>query len=907
MGENIDQNREYLYLKHFADFQTTLALKKLLQVSDFAAKKIDLLKLLVEEDDCHNRLDSDAYQKEILSISWELPLYQYLKSLRHFRHRHFLRLYLRELSGFSTTQITTEDWSNFADIVIRHVVRYCQYQLENQYGTPLVDIDEVAELYVIGMGKLGGRELNFSSDIDLIFAYSNDGYTNGAAAISIREYFSKLVQNFVKILQQVTEDGIVFRVDLRLRPYGDSGPLVNSISAMETYYQEQGRDWERYAMVKARLLGESENQSSHWFPRLILPFVYRRYVDFSVIESLRSMKGMIEREIALNPMLNDIKRGQGGIREVEFTVQSFQLTRGGRYPELQHQSTTESLQSLHAKGLLPQTDKLLDAYWFLRKVENALQARNDQQTHRLPESQELQNQITIAMGLEDWDELSTQMSQYRHIISESFSRVLGEADIYADEKRLLANQLSSLWQGHVESNLAISHLKSLGYQDAERCYQMLSGFRHGPRCRRLSQVARLRLDRFMVLFLNELTQAKQTAHVLLQVIQLLENISGRSAYLALLIENPSVLRELLHWFETSPFITSLFLSQPFLLEVLVDQSLGWKPSSYKQLAKELEENLEHCADEESFNEALRQFKLRSFLKAARCESYGECRALQVGKFLADIAEVILQQVFRHACNKFVRHHPEAKNVVSRFMIVAYGKFGAREMNYDSDLDLVFLHSASATEEPLVTRLSQKIIHQLTQRSQAGSLYSVDTRLRPSGSSGLLVSQMSAFIDYQKNQAWTWEHQALTRARPLGFSLKLKKQFNRLKQEIFSLPRKHRVLAKDICEMRTRIHLHHQNQILKHDRGGLIDLEFLVQYLILMWSEVGCYRYTNTLSQLNVLWKNNRLSDEHFYQLSEAYKTYHHALHQTLLEGDVTAQLSHHYKNVAHLYKLFIES
>ncbi|WP_133129818.1 bifunctional [glutamate--ammonia ligase]-adenylyl-L-tyrosine phosphorylase/[glutamate--ammonia-ligase] adenylyltransferase [Legionella yabuuchiae] len=876
--------RESLYARHFASISHQLPVQTLLLISDYAVKQQEHLKQLLVEDNCIERLTQTDYQDLVSELSLDLPEHQFTKALRYVRHRHLLRLYLRELAGFASTKVTTMDWSYFAEAMIGHAVKFCHKILKAQYGSPCDKSGSPVGLFALTMGKLGGRELNFSSDIDLIFAYSSAGKTNGVQEITNQEYFTRLIRLFMQLFQTMTPDGFVFRVDLRLRPYGDSGPLVSSVAAMETYYQEQGRDWERYAMVKARLLEFDDHGNRRWFERLIKPFVYRRYVDFSVIESLRSMKAMIEREVQLNPMLDDIKRGRGGIREVEFIIQSFQLIRGGRLPQLQEQNTVSALQVLRQEGLVSHTKSLEQAYWFLRRLENALQAKADQQTHHLPSDKTSCMQIALALGFERWEDAFKLIEQYRRIINHSFSKVLAKANIYEDEKRLLANQLTSLWHGHVESGLAINLLASLGYQEPERCYQMLSAFRHGPRCRRLSQISRLRLDRFMILLMNELTHVNRTDEVLLQVIHLLERIVGRSAYLALLIENPSVLQELLHWFQHSPYITSLLVNQPFLLEVLIDQDQRWKPLNKSKLQQQLQAKLIHCSDEESQIETLRQFKLTCWLLAARAELYGQCNAIQTARFLADVAEVVINEVVSLACEQLSLRFPAIKQVLSHFAIVAYGKLGAREMNYNSDVDLVFLHAAKPSEEAVVNRLTQKIIHGLTLPSQGGVLFQVDTRLRPSGSAGLLVSNIDAFLEYQKNQAWTWEHQALVRARIIFCNKIIKNQFYQLKEEILISERDKHQLSCEIQKMREKISAHTENDALKHTQGGLIDLEFLIQYLVLAYPNKTMARKTNALQQLKSLHEEGVINDEEFNRLNHAFRRFHKALHQSLLQS-----------------------
>lgn len=884
---DILRSKGALFIKNFEafDHQLYLTAQRLLYVSDYANRQLDQLKMLLQEDDCQSRLLNKDYQHLASLIPLDVSSHVFASSIRRFRHRHLLRLLLRELANIASTEETMSAWSCCADALIMRTVQYCQHQLIPRYGKPYHVSGEEAELYIIAMGKLGGQELNFSSDIDLICAFSAAGHTNGEESISNEQYFSKIVQQFLQLLQTITADGFVFRVDLRLRPNGDSGPLVYTLAAMETYYQEQGRDWERYAMVKARPLCLGINMQ--WFHRLITPFVYRRYVDFSVIESLRSMKTMIEREIRLNPMLDDIKRGSGGIREVEFIIQCFQLMRGGRRPQIQHQNAILALTALKKEGLLAHSVTIQQGYLFLRKLENALQMQNDQQTHSLPLGAVKQAQLVMAMNYESWDELVKKLHQYQRIISRAFRAILYkvDGDVYQDEKRLLANQLNSLWQGHLEPNMAIGLLVSLGFSQAERCYQMIHAFRQSPRCRRLSQAARIRLDHFMVLLLRELKQVKETDAVLLHALSLLENIVGRSAYLALLTENPLTLHEILYGFAHSPFITALLVQQPFLLEVLVDQKQTWRPPRRAQLVTLLKLRLTHCELEQQ-EEVLRQFKLTCWLLAARSEIYCQCDAVRIGRFLADVAEVIIEEVWTIACRQLSSRYPEIMQLKSRFAIIAYGKLGSKEMNYDSDVDLVFLHTAKSEDEGLVTRLTQKILHMLTTRLQTGILYSVDTRLRPSGSAGLLVSHLDAFVDYQRNNAWTWEHQALVRARVLLSSRRIKRVFYQVKQDVFLLPRERCKLKEDVLNMRAKMGAPVGSNPIKHNAGGLLDLEFLVQFLVLAYPGPGLIHRTNTLLQLSHLHANRVINKEQLTKLKSAYRYYHHALHENLLQSNV---------------------
>lgn len=875
------QSKSWFIERYLSDLHHPLneSVKKLVLVSDYACRHIQLLKNLLVQEEIQCLLSREDYFHALKSNSLSVPITTYLRVVRQFRNTWLLQLLLLETAGIIRTEEAMSAWSDCADALILHVLDYCKQALSVRHGTPRDREGNEVHLYTLAMGKLGGRELNYSSDVDLIFIYTAVGETDGEERIDNQHFFSKLVQQFIQILQNITADGFVFRVDLRLRPNGDSGPLVSSLAAIETYYQEQGRDWERYAMVKARVITESVAELHPWFERLIVPFVYRRYVDFSVIESLRSMKAMIEREVELNPRLDDIKRGKGGIREVEFVIQNFQLIRGGRLPQLQEQNALSALTVLKREKLVPHTDALKQAYLFLRHLENVLQTLNDQQTHSLPEDTIKQEQVTLAMGFSSWEDLVAKLNKYQRIISYAFHSVLGKVKDYEDDKRLLANQLSSLWQGHVETSMAVNLLTSLDFTNAAYCYQMIHSFRHSPRCRRLTQGARMRLDRLMVMLLAELTHVERTDEVLLQVMHLLENIVGRSVYLALITENPQVLTELLFWFAHSPFITSLLVNQPFLLEVLLDQGQEWRPLSLLQLQEQLVEKLAHHHDIELQEEILRQFKLANWLMAARAERYAFCSAVRIGQFLSDVAQVIVNQVLAIASEQLCLRFPEMEQTKSHFAIIAYGKLGSREMNYASDLDLVFLYTAQLSEEALVTRLTQKILHMLTTRSQSGVLYSVDTRLRPSGSAGLLVSHLDAFMEYQKKQAWTWEHQALLKARILSGNAKIRHHFMQLKKSVVQIERNKITLRHDVLAMRSKME-HYQDR--DPVSRGLLDLEFLVQYLILSLRNPSLARYTHTLSQLHHLFLVGVLNKNQYTFLKKAYKKHHQLLHLNLL-------------------------
>ncbi len=885
----------YLFDKHFRSLQPPwdLAVKRLLYASDYAARHLALIAELLAEDDCQQGLTLPAYQQALRVISSASPYTIFASKLRQFRHRHLLRLMLREYAGLAEISDTIQQWSYCADAIILHAKRYCEQQCVLKYGEPC------AELYTIAMGKLGGNELNFSSDIDLIFTFTASGYTSAAdAAISHQEFYTKVIQLFLQVLQTNTEDGFVFRVDLRLRPNGESGPLVLSLIAMENYYQEQGRDWERYAMVKARLL-EPDPAMQQWFKLWLVPFVYRRYIDYSVIESMKTMKSMIEREILRNAMPDDIKRGVGGIREIEFIIQSLQLIRGGRAPQIQQTNALCALSLLSQAGFISKAAVLKRGYLFLRQLENALQMEQDKQTHALPRDVKSQAAIAVAMGMHDWHEVIDSLQRYQNIVSRLFRAMFHpQEEELQDDKKVMANQLHSVWQGQVEENMAINLLHSLNYTQPQRCYRLLLDFRNTPRCRRLPQSARMRLDRLMGLILKALIDQADTDKVLLQVLRLLENIVGRSAYLALLLENPPVLHEVLHWFLHSPMISHLMVSYPFLLEVFIDQNNTWRLPTMLQLSELLATRLQHASDVEQQDDVLRQFKWMCILLAARAEWYAQYDSVTMSKFLTQVAELIITHVLKMI---LAASGAELAATKARFAIIAYGSLGSSEMHYHSDVDLVFLHNLPTSKEHLVTRLTQKILHRLTTRTQFGVLYAVDTRLRPSGGAGLLISHVDAYIEYQMHTAWTWEHQALLRARLIYSNDTISRKFIRMKRAILQYQRDKTTLRNEILTMRERISKHKVIDVGKAMPGGLLDLEFLVQYLVLASGSARFYGHTHTLAQIKQLAKLGILDRQTSDHLQHAYCQFQKALHDaTLQEKTVHVSTALCQETVAHL-------
>ncbi len=883
------------------------SLIKLMPFSQFACQQVPYLIEMMQQDTGLAVYRATDYQRLLKDLDLSLSVQQFSHQLRIIRHQQLLRLLLRELSGLAVVEQTLRCWSDFADATIKKTIAFTIEQVSHRHGLPRDKEKKLAHLVAIAMGKLGGQELNFSSDIDLIFTFDSHGETDGPQSITNQEFFIKVVQLFTQIMQQKSHDGIVFRVDLRLRPHGDSGSLVPSLASIETYYQEQGRDWERYAMVKARLIDTTLAQKLRKaLDAMIIPFVFRRYVDFSIIESLRGMKSLIEREIELTPRLDDIKRGKGGIREIEFVVQSVQIIRGGRVPQLRVQSTLAALNLLKHHKLLERCDALRQSYLFFRQLENLLQVRGDLQTHTLPDDEDGLSKVAMLMQFEDVSSFLKRLEQYQRIVSQIFLSVLGKQASFEDDKRVATKQIESLWEGHIEMEMSIHLLASLNYSEPKRCYHLINDFRQSHRVRRLSQLSRMRLGKLMVMIISALSQRENQPSIILRIIHLLENIVGRGTYLALLTENPHAIQTLIFCFAKSEFVAELIVQYPFLLEALLEtQSPSYQLPSRKQLSHILMERVQFADNDEGRIEIIKQFKLESWLLVARAMLHQNVPVIRVGRFLADIAQVIMASIVQLAVAQLSEKYPRLQRLASSFAVLSYGKAGSREINFDSDLDLVFVHNFPRNDETLAIRLSQRLIHMLTTRSQTGVLYSVDTRLRPSGSAGLLVTHWDAFAHYQQNQAWIWEHQALLKSRTFYGSQRYRTKLLRLKRTIISQIKDDKILAQAVREMREKVDYESDDKKdVKKSRGGLLDIEFLVQYLVLRSNDIEMAKYTHTISLLQQLLKRSIISKEQFLYLKSGWQKAHRQL-QLQSIGLKKKVSNYPFKQITLIYRSFL--
>ncbi|MCQ2994999.1 bifunctional [glutamate--ammonia ligase]-adenylyl-L-tyrosine phosphorylase/[glutamate--ammonia-ligase] adenylyltransferase [Pseudomonas syringae] len=851
------------------------------------------------------------------------------RNLRRQRARQQVRIIWRDLTRQADLVETCRDLSDMADGCIDLAYQWLYERHCQQFGTPTGRRSgEAQQMVILGMGKLGAVELNLSSDIDLIFAYPEGGETVGVKRpLDNQEFFIRLGQRLIKALDPITVDGFVFRVDMRLRPYGSSGALVLSFNALEQYYQDQGRDWERYAMIKARVVG-GDQAAGEQLLDMLRPFVYRRYLDFSAIEALRTMKQLIQQEVRRKGMAENIKLGAGGIREVEFIAQAFQLIHGGRDLSLQQRPLLKVLRTLEGQGYLPAAviDELRQGYEFLRYTEHAIQAIADRQTQMLPEDEKDQARIAFMLGFADWKSFHERLMHWRGRVSWHFRQVIADPDSDPDDEQqeeaevVVGVEWLPLWEESQDEDAACRQLLSGGFVDADKALKNLNDLRNSSQLRSMQRLGRERLDAFIPRLLAQAVEHDNPDLVLERVLPLVEAVARRSAYLVLLTENPDALRQLLTLCAASPWIAEQIARFPLLLDELLNEGRLFNPPQALELAAELRERLTRIPEDdlEQQMEALRHFKLAHRLRVAASEITGSLPLMKVSDYLTWLAEAILEQVLALAWRHTVARHgtpsrPDGSLCDPGFVIVGYGKVGGIELGHGSDLDLVFIHDGDLQAETdgakpidsaqFFTRLGQRIIHLLTAQTNSGQLYEVDMRLRPSGASGLLVSSLGAFARYQENEAWTWEHQALVRARVLVGSREVGQAFEGVRASVLGRERDLSRLQQEVSEMRAKMRGSLGTKAtaagtaanaflatvpfdLKQDAGGIVDIEFMVQYAALAWSREhpALLRYTDNIRILEGLEEAGLIPASDASLLREVYKIYRSAAHRQALQN-----------------------
>lgn len=848
---------------------------------------------------------NDWLAKEFENITDENSL---MRSLRHFRRRIMVRISWAQTLQLCNTQETLKQLSELAEVLIVNAREWLYSSACRDLGIPSNSKGEAQQLMILGMGKLGGHELNYSSDIDLIFVYPERGTTKGGRKeLDNAQFFTRLGQRLIKVLDQITVDGFVYRVDMRLRPFGDSGPLVMSFSALEDYYQEQGRDWERYAMIKARLMGDTQSGCDKEFSQMLRPFIYRRYIDFSVIQSLRNMKSMIAREVRRRGLTNNIKLGAGGIREIEFIAQVFQLIRGGREPKLQNRSLLSTLKAIEELELLKvgQAESLSNNYLFLRRLENLLQAIDDQQTQTLPDDAVNQARLAWGMGFQNWDALQSELKQRMADVRSIFDELIGDESDDIDSNPV-ENKYKSLWLDRLEFDEFFVLIPQFNEEERQQISQSIANFKIDIEKRTIGQRGRDVLDQLMPALLAELLSRKDVVLVLPRVLYLILSIVTRTTYLELLLENRSALIQLIRLCSASPMVASQLARYPLLLDELLDSASLYQPIPLDAYRDGLRQYLLRIPDddEEQQLEALRQFKQAQLLRIAAADINGTLPVMKVSDHLTYLAEAIIDAVVQQAWIQMVARYGKPLYLESRggrgFEVIGYGKLGGIELGYSSDLDLVFLIDCPEnvmTDGPrsiegrqFYLRLTQRIIHLFNTRMSSGVLYDVDARLRPSGDSGLLVSTVSAFADYQMNEAWTWEHQALVRARTVYGDSILKRQFDDIRHQVLIRPREEELLRNDVREMREKMrsHLAGKNPDLfdlKVDEGGITDIEFIAQYLVLRYGhqQPELTRWSDNVRIFEIMTQYQIMEESESQALTKAYVTMRDEIHRLALQ------------------------
>lgn len=836
-----------------------------------------------------------------LAASWSIDDQdQVMTDLRRWRNRHLARLIARDVWRLSSVRDTAKAVSDMADCALRHALAWstAYWQAKDGKAGACPFSGQTQELIVIAMGKHGARELNLSSDIDLIFTYPAQG--QAAQGRDHEAYFTRIGRKLIQLLDTRTADGFVFRVDMRLRPWGQSGALVSGFKALENYYLQQGRFWERYALVKARpVTGHPAAQEA--LMTILRPFVYRRYVDFQAVGALRDLKSKIQKEVRRQNLDRNVKLGAGGIREVEFIAQVFQLVRGGQDESLQRRGTWPVLAVLKELGLMPVTavDELIEAYDFLRDLEHRIQAIRDEQTQNLPVDETDLERLALSLGFDDITQLLDRLAGHRDRVQEHFGRLISEDDPEQGSDKQEA--LVQAWQAERWSGAGENPLT-----DAMRQFHEL------PSVQRLSGVAKENLDGFMPLLWAEL-RGRSDAVMRFEAIQpILEAVLRRSSYFSLLRENPLAIKELVKLVPASPWIGQLLEEKPFLLDELTDVSQLYRLPNRSELMDELHQHLLRVPEEdlERQMEVLRHFRHGRALRAAACEVAAHLPLMKISDYLAWVAEVVVEQALSLVWRAQVARHGRPSKANGEwcdpdFGVIAYGKMGGLELSYESDLDLVFLHNADPqgmTEGPksvenvvFMSRLGQKLIHLLSAVTPSGMLYEVDTRLRPSGNSGLLVSSLNSFVKYQQEQAWVWEHQALVRARFIAGDPCIREAFDDYRRNLICQSRDAHTLADEVVSMRQKMLDHLSSEAsgeghavfhVKQDRGGIVDLEFLVQYLLLSnaHEHPELSRWSDNIRSIEALARAGVLSETEKQQWLNAYLILRQQIHHGVLAG-----------------------
>jgi glutamate-ammonia-ligase adenylyltransferase len=866
-------------------------------------RKPELLPNLITSGDLTRSYSSDYYSTQLkqLEIADEAAL---MTVLRQFRRCEMVRIAWRDLAGWSELSETLTELSWLANACIQTALDFLYQQACEKRGTPLLADGSPQQIIVLGMGKLGAFELNYSSDIDLIFAYPEDGVLNDRKATSYGEFFTKLCQSLVRVLDDITVDGFVFRTDIRLRPYGDSGAVIMTFDGMEHYYLTQAREWERYAMIKARQVA-GDFTTGKQLMAMLSAFVYRRYLDYGAFEELRSLKAQITQELRRKDRMENVKLGPGGIREVEFIGQAFQLIRGGTEKQLQTRGIMDVLQLLGELELMNPQDvqTLQQGYCFLRRVENHIQQYQDKQTHDLPTSKTIQAILAYSLDYADWHSFKMELDAVRGKVHALFELV------FSLSKQEQVNTLGQkIWLGVADEVELLEHLSDYGFHHPQASLAALQQFKIAPSIRRLSSKGAGVLNRLMPQLISALQKVSNPDETLNRLLDLFAAVAGRTVYLSLLEENPQALAQLIKLSAASAWICDYLAHHPILFDELLDPRSLYEPLKKSDLNTQLVALLApiEVQDLERLMIVLRQFKQQQVLRVAAADIMGVIPLMVVSDYLTYIAESIVEQVLNRAWLMLADKHgypPECQGKPQGFGVLGFGKLGGIELGYGSDLDMVFLvdcpdgNALTDGDKPISAaqfygRLGLKVRHILDTKLLSGVLYEVDMRLRPSGDSGLLVTPISSYEDYLTTQAWTWEHQALVRARFIAGDNRLKNQYEAIRHRVLSLPRDKDTLKIEVREMRekmrTALATKESNKFdLKQSKGGITDIEFMVQFGILAnaFYHPALTTYTDNVRLLEGLQAHGIIKQHTADTLKAAYCAYRDIGHKQVLQGD----------------------
>lgn len=816
----------------------------------------------------------------------------FLQQIRQIRQFLVAHLIVRDLNGLADFDEVVETTTALAEAAISATVHFYHAHFSSMYGVPRSADGIEQKLIVVGMGKLGGAELNVSSDIDLIFSYEQAGQTDGEKAISNQEFFTKLAKKLIAALDEITADGFVFRVDMRLRPFGSEGALVCDLDALEDYYQHYGREWERYAWIKGRVVCGP----NALLEKTIKPFVFRKYLDFNAYTAMRDLKTQIQRDVLQRRITDNIKLGRGGIREIEFIAQVFQLIRGGQVPELQIKPTLQVLDCLATKNILPANDvaEIKESYIYLRNLEHRLMYIDDQQTQDLPTSDESKQRLLKMLKLDDSQTFMQQLNQHRDRVQHYFDAVFkdGSKENFALEK--------NIWLGTLPKKEAIESIAELGFARSEDIWHVLQHTRQSQKIQQLPEQSKQRFDQLMPLLIKksaEQATPKNKDQALIRSLDLFEKICRRASYLALLTEFPDALNLVVKLCAASPWMAQYLSAHPILLDELLNEQALFQRLDFVQLKQELQQKMALLhGDVEAQMDAIRHFKHGNVLKIAAQDLMTALPIEAVSDDLTNLAEIILQVSVETVWQNFAQKHQQNP----QFSVIGYGKLGGRERGYFSDLDIIFLYqdtresaqdqASHESAQEIYAKFAQRLNYWFNTLTNAGLLYETDLQLRPDGNSGLLVSSVEAFQDYQQHKAWVWEHQALTRARFVAGDANIGKAFENIRLNVLTQSRDARTLKNEIVAMREKMREAHQSKVgqfdVKHGLGGMIDVEFMVQYFVLAYASkyVQLTENIGNIALLRRFAELDFLTNDASSLLIEAYRAFRQSIHRSKLQS-----------------------